>query len=98
MDRTLKGKNMLRRIAIRRIVSIILFIISMLAGGYSAGRHHRVRVVGQLPVLPEQLTARPGRLTLISANATARVCWHVCPAPQAPDILPLADGKELGFV
>ena len=51
-----------------------------------------------MPVLPAEITARPGRLTLIKANAASRVCWHVCPACQSPDILPLADGKELVFV
>ena len=49
-------------------------------------------------MLPAELRARPGRLTLIRATASGRVCWHVCPAPQAPDALPLGDGKELVFV
>lgn len=88
---------MLRRIVIRRLAMFIVLIVTAVAGGFSAGRQ-RLAVASEPPVLPSEVVARPGRLTLIRANSAARVCWHVCPAAQSPDILPLTDGKELVFV
>lgn len=88
---------MLKRILIRRLATIIALIISTLVGGYLAARP-RPGGAAEPPVLPAAVTARPGRLTLIKANASNRVCWHLCRTNSAPDILPLTDGRELVFV
>src|SRR5437879_336621 len=88
---------MFQNIIIRRLIVWLLLALGGVIGGWSAGRYRPV-TASTPPTVPAEVTARPGRLTLIRAAAGSRVCWHVCPAATPPDVLPLADGKQLVFV
>jgi hypothetical protein len=82
---------------LRVLIRLIVLILTAL-GGWSAARVRTMTALPTPPALPAEVTARPGHLAVIRADANSRVCWHVCPAPQPPDVLQLGDGKELVFV
>lgn len=82
---------------LRRLLLSILLALLGAAGGW-ASRAHRWSDAPAPPVLPPDVKAKPGRLTLIATEAAHRVCWHACRGPEAPDLLPLNDGRQLVFV
>jgi len=81
-----------------KLLRLLLWLLVLVGTGTGGWYVARARLEGGALSVPAEVAARPGRITLIHAEAPAKVMWHACPAAEPPDLLPLDDGRSLVFV
>lgn len=84
------------------IQRVIKWIVCLTFVGVAAGGSIAVALRERSPesvfVVPSEVRALPGRLTIIRCQSPAAICWHVCHSSSMPDVLPLDEGKTVVFV